>query len=185
MFKGKIWLHQLFLFIVLGVLVLWSVLSKTFVFNIGLLWWLLGSTIGFLFVFLDRFFYSFLSKPDETLSLRMRELFGQRDFVGGVRLLLAERYEQKELVMRSAFFVVIWTLLAFFTATSVTNMFGKGLLLGVGTHIIFDLIYDFRNDPERLDAWFWHIKRTLEPAEKFWFVFGSGVAYVLLAFGLR
>ena len=33
MFKGKLWLHQVSLFGVLGVLVLWSVFNKTFIFD--------------------------------------------------------------------------------------------------------------------------------------------------------
>lgn len=184
MFKGKLWLHQVSLFGVLGVLVLWSVLNKTFIFDINLMWWLLGAMIGFLFVFLDRFVYSVLSKPNETLNLRVRELFGQSNFVEGLRLLLAERYDQKELVMRSAMFVVVWIVLAFFTATSVLNLFARGFMLGIGTHLVFDLVYDFVKDKERLDLWFWQIKRTLEPEEKFGFVMVVGVIYLLLAFSL-
>jgi hypothetical protein len=184
MFKGKLWLHQLVLFGVLGVLILWSVFTKSFVFNLGLLWWLLGAMVGFLFVFLDRFFYSILSNPDETLSLRLKELFGQRNYAEGVKLLLAERYDQKELVMRSFMFLVVWIVLAFFTMTSVVNYFARGFMLGIGTHLIFDLVYDFIYEKERLDQWFWQIKRTLEPEEKFWFVVIVGVLYVLLAFNL-
>lgn len=184
MLKGKLWLHQLFLFGVLGVLILWSVINRAFVFNISLLWWLLGAMIGFLFVFLDRFIYSVISKPNETLSLRMKELFGQTKFVEGVRLLLVEGYDQKELVMRSAMFLVVWILLAFFTATSVLNFFARGFMLGVGTHLVFDLVYDYVKDRERLDLWFWHIKRTLEPEEKRAFVLVVGVIYALLAINL-
>jgi len=174
----------MFLFGVLGVLILWSVLNSTFVFNISLLWWLLGAMIGFLFVFLDRFIYSVVSKPNETLSLRMKELFGQTKFVEGVRLLLIERFDQKELVMRSAMFMVVWIVLAFFTTTSVMNFFARGFMLGIGTHLVFDLAYDFVKDKERLDLWFWHIKRTLEPEEKRIFVVVVGVIYILLAFSL-
>lgn len=184
MFKGKLWLHQLVLFGVLGILVLWSVINKSFVFNISLLWWLLGAMIGFLFVFLDRVVYSVFANPKGTLSLRVKELFRQKNFAEGVRLLLAERYDQKELVMRSAMFMVVWIVLAFFTATSVTNFFAKGFVLGIGTHLIFDLIYDFTKDKERLDLWFWQIKRTLEPEEKFWFVVIISIIYLLLAFHL-
>lgn len=184
MFKGKLWLHQLVLFGVLGVLVLWSVFTGNFSFNIGLLWWMLGAMIGFLFVFLDRFFYTVLSNPNETLSLRMKELFGQRNYVEGIKLLLAERYDQKELVMRSFLFLIVWIVLAFFTMTSVVNDFARGFMLGIGTHLVFDLIYDFTHDKERLDLWFWQIKRTLEPEEKFWFVIIVSVVYGFIAFGL-
>jgi len=184
MFKGKLWLHQLVLFGVLGVLVLWSVVNKSFAFNINLLWWLLGAMVGFMFVFTDRFVYSIFSKPDETLSLKIKELFRQNNLVEGIKLLLAERYDQKELVMRSAMFVVVWIVLAFLTVTSVMNPFARGFILGIGTHLVFDLLYDFIGDKERLDLWFWQIKRTLEPEEKFWFVVIVGIVYLLLAFNL-
>lgn len=52
--RNKLWLHQIVLFAVLGVLVLASVVTGKFVFNVDLLWWLLGAVIGFIFVFGDR-----------------------------------------------------------------------------------------------------------------------------------
>lgn len=184
MFKGKLWLHQLVLFGVLGILILWQVIIRSFVFDINLLWWLLGAMVGFLFVFLDRVVYSLFSKPDETLSMKVKEMAGQGNVAGGMRLLLAERYDQKELVMRSFLFLIVWAVLALFAATSVTNFFARGFILGIGTHLMFDLIYDYAEDKERLDQWFWQIKRTLEPEEKFWFVLISGIVFILLAFNL-
>jgi len=184
MFKGKIWFHEVAIFGVLAILILWSILNKNFVFNLGLLWWLLGALIGFLFVFLDRFFYSVITNPNEMMGIRLRELFGQRNYVEGIKLLLEEKYDQKELIMRSFLFLLMWIVLAFFTITSVVNLFPRGLMLGIGTHLIFDLIYDYTHDKERLDKWFWQIKRTLEPEEKFWFVVIVCIVYVLIAFNL-
>lgn len=184
MYKGKLWTHQLVLFGVLGALILWSVVNKSFVFNLSLLWWLLGAMVGFMFVFFDRFFYSILSRPNETMNIKLNEIVAKKNYSQEISLLLAERFEQKEMVMRSAMFVVVWAVLAFFTASSATNFFGRGLVLGIGTHLIFDLIYDFRMDKMRLDQWFWQIKRTLEPEEKFWFVTIMGVVYVFLAINL-
>ena len=177
-------MHQIVLFGVLGAIILWNVLSKQFTFDVSLLWWLLGAMIGFLFVFGDRLVYSLVSRPEETLSVQIRELFVRGKIIEGMKLLLAERYDQKELVMRSFLFLVVWAVLAFFTMTSVTNFFARGFVLGIGTHLIFDLIYDYGNDKERLDMWFWQIKRTLEPEEKRWFVIIVGGIYVLLAFNL-
>lgn len=184
MFKGKLWLHQASLFGVLGVLVLWSAVNKTFVFNISLLWWLLGAMIGFLFVFLDRLVYSLFSNQSGTLNIRIKELLVKKNIVGGIQLLLAEKFDQKELVMRSFLFLVVWTVLAFFTMTSVANFFARGFVLGIGTHLVFDLIYDFVHDKERLDSWFWQVKRTLEPEEKLWFVVVMSAVYILFAFNM-
>lgn len=184
MFKGKLWLHQLVLFVVLGVLILTSVIDRSFVFNLSLLWWLLGGMIGFLFVFLDRFFYQAISNSDETLGIRIKDIFAQKNFLGGMAQLLSEQFNQKEMVMRSFLFLIVWFVLAIFTMTSVVNFFARGLVLGIGTHLMFDLVYDFVKDKERLDLWFWQIKRTLEPEEKFGFVVVSGIVYLFLAFNL-
>jgi len=184
MFRNKLWLHQVVLFGMLAIIIMVSVLDGSFIFNVNLLWWMLGVLIGFLFVFFDRFIYYAILKPDETLSLKIKELFGQRKVIGGFRLLLMERYDQKELAMRSALFVVVWIVLAFFTATSVLDYLPRGFVLGIGIHIFFDLIYDYLMDKERLDLWFWQIKRTLEPEEKKWFVILSSMIFLVLAFRL-
>ena len=184
MFKGKLWLHQIVLFGVLGVLILISLLDGSFVFDLKLLWWLLGAMLGFLFVFGDRLVYSLVTKPDETLSLKAKDMFGQKRIVEGLKLLLTERSDQKELVMRSFLFLVLWVVLAFFTLTSVNNSLARGFILGIGTHLMFDLIYDYRFDKERLDMWFWQIKRTLEPEEKKWFVIIMFGLYIWLTLGL-
>ena len=184
MFKGKMWLHQLVLFGVLGLLILWSIINRSFIFNIDLLWWLLGAMIGFLFVFLDSVFYSVISKPGEISEIKIKELFAGKNFSDRVKLILAESFDQRELVMRSFLFLLVWIVLAFFTMTSVANMFARGFMLGIGTHLLFDFIYDYFKDKERLDLWFWQIKRTLEPSEKFWFMISVSVVYVFLAFGL-
>lgn len=177
-------MHQAVLFGVLGVLVLWSLIGGKFVFSISLLWWLLGSVLGFMFVFCDRIIYSIVSNPERTLSVKLKELLVQNKIIEGAKLLLAEKYEQKELVMRNFLFLVVWIVLAFFTVTSVTNSFGRGLVLGIGIHLIFDLIWDFAFDKERMDQWFWQIKRTLEPEEKKLFVFIVSVLFVLVAINL-
>ena len=184
MFKGKIFLHQIVLFGVLGVLILRSIIVGSFVFNISILWWLLGAMVGFLFVFCDRVVNNLFLDSNNTLSSKIKEAFGKKSFAEGIKLLLAERYDQKELVMRSFLFLIVWDVLAFFAATSVINFFARGLILGIGTHLIFDLIYDYVQDKDRLDQWFWQIKRTLEVEEKKWFVVISVIVYILLAFFL-
>ncbi len=140
--------------------------------------------MGFVFVFSDRLFNSLVAKPNEVLNVRIKDLFSQGKVTGGLKLLLEERYDQRELVMRSFLFIIVWVILAIFTMTSVTNFFARGFVLGIGIHLIFDLIYDFITDKERLDMWFWQIKRTLEPEEKRWFVVIALVIFIFLAFSL-
>lgn len=179
--RDKISLHQYVLFGTVGILVLWKIVTRNFVFDLGLLWWLLGTVIGFLFVFTDRFVYSFLMKPNEALGLRLKELFQGKRFNEGLILLLNERHEQKELVMRSFLFVLVWLVMALLTITSVISPFGRGFMLGIGIHLVFDLTYDYFWNKERFELWFWQIKRVVSPEEKRWFVIIVSMVFVLLA----
>lgn len=180
--KDKISLHQFVLFGALILLILVKIVTGNFGLNLSLLWWLLGAILGFVFVFTDRFVYSFLMKPDEALGIRLRELFEGKQFSEGLMLLLNERHEQKELVMRSFLFVMVWLVLAFLAVTSIISPFGRGFMLGMGIHLIFDLVYDYFWNKERFELWFWQIKRVVSPEEKRWFVIIVSLVFTLLAF---
>lgn len=180
--KDKISLHQFVLFGALILLIVVKMLIGNFGLNLSLLWWLLGAIIGFVFVFTDRFVYSFLMKPDEALGMRLRELFGGKQFSEGMLLLLNERHEQKELVMRSFLFIVVWLVLAVLTVTSIVSPFGRGFMLGMGIHLIFDLVYDYFWNKERFEQWFWQIKRIVSPEEKRWFVILTALIFGILLF---
>ncbi len=180
--KDKISLHQIILFGTLAVVVLGKLVTRNLALDLGILWWLLGAIIGFIFVFTDRFVYSFLMKPDEALGIRLRELFEGKQFSEGLMLLLNERHEQKELVMRSFLFVMVWLVLAFLAVTSIISPFGRGFMLGMGIHLVFDLLYDYFWNKERFELWFWQIKRVVSPEEKRWFVIIVSLVFTLLAF---
>lgn len=180
--RDKISLHQLVLFGVLLLLVVWKIITGNFVFDLSLLWWLLGAVIGFIFVFSDRFVYSFLMKPEEALGLRLKELFQGKRFDEGLILLLTERHEQKELIMRSFLFVMVWMVLAFLAVTSIASPFGRGFVLGIGIHLGFDLVYDYFWNKIRFDQWFWQIKRVISEEEKRWFMMIVSIVFVLLFF---
>lgn len=182
MFKDKLSLHQYVLFGVLLVLTLWSLVTHNFTFNIGLLWWLLGAMIGFLFVFTDQFINGLLMKSEGVWNLKLKVLFEKKRAKEILTTILSEQGEQKELVMRSFLFVMAWLVLAFLTITSVASPFPRGFVLGIGTHLVFDLVFDYNQNKEKFNLWFWQIKRPLSVQEKRGFVWGVTILYVLLAF---
>lgn len=118
--------------------------------------------------------------PGEALGIRLRELFGEKKFTEGLIMLLNERHEQKELVMRSFLFLLVWIVLALLTVTSVNSQFARGFMLGIGTHLIFDFVYDYFWNKERFNTWFWQIKRVVGEDEKKWMVIGLSVIYIVL-----
>lgn len=180
MFNDKLMLHQYVLFGVVGFLIILGLVTGNFVFGINLLWWMLGAVIGFMLVFLDRLINSLFANSDEALIPQIKEKIGKKEIREGLLMLLNEKHEQKELVMRSFLFMLVWIIMALFTITSVNSQFARGLMLGIGTHLIFDFVFDYFWDKERFDTWFWQIKRVFSKDEKKWIVFAFGAIYVLL-----
>jgi len=174
----KLFWHQVVLFGVLALLTLGRYLTGAVGFNMSLLWWWLGGIVGFLFVFADRLVYAFMSHPEEALSLRLKELFGKGKIINGLALALAEREKQDKLIMRSALFLVVWAILTVLTLTSIANTFSRGFMLGLGTHLVFALGWDYFFARKDINLWFWQI-RNVTLIEKNVFVWGTFVFYAL------
>ncbi len=181
---NKLVWHQIVLFLVLLFLTAVRLITRRWNFDIDLLWWWLGGVVGFLFVFSDRLVHSLVSNPGEMLSIKVRDLVKRGQMAEGLALTLSEKEKQINLMMRSALFIVVWLALAFWTATSVTNGFPRGFILGLGTHLIFDLLWDYSGKGRHMDNWFWQIKRKLSLIEIRGFVWVSSILYVLLALAL-
>lgn len=163
---NRLGLHQIVLFGVLGLLTIRTIFATGFYLRIGLLWWLLGAIIGFLFVFADSFVFSLLTKPNESMGERLKEFFDRRKIKENIALLLEERTDHRQLIMRSFLFLMVWMVLGFLTMSSIVNDFSRGLVLGIGTHLVFDFVYDYFYDRMSFDKWFLQIKRELSHEEK-------------------
>ena len=176
--------HQVVLILTLLALTLIHLVAGQWSLGTAVLWWWLGGVVGFVFVFSDRLIHSMVTNPSETLSLQIKDLFKKGRLIQGLSLTLAEREKQQHLVVRSALFLVIYLVLAFFTATSVANAFPRGFVLGIGIHLFFDLFWDFRGRGRDINLWFWQIKRELLAKEIGGFVWVTGAVFGLLALGL-
>ncbi len=166
------------MFGVLALLTLGRYLTGTVGSNISLLWWWLGGIVGFLFVFADRLVYAFMSHPEEALSLKLKELFGKGKIINGLALALAEGEKQGRLMMRSALFVFVGAVLTVLTLTSVANTFSRGFMLGLLTHLVFDLGWDHFFAGKDINLWFWQI-RNVTNTEKNIFVWATCLFYAL------
>lgn len=163
---NKVLLHQYVLFGIFGLLLVRTILVSGFYLGLGLLWWLLGGILGFLFVFIDSFVFDLLSHPNTVWSDKIKSFFDKRSIVKNLELLLEENQEQRMQIMRSVLFLFAWFVLGLLTMTSIANDFSRGFILGIGTHLVFDFVYDYFFDPRRYEKWFWQIKRELSHEEK-------------------
>lgn len=140
--------------------------------------------MGFLFVFSDRLVHSLVTNPNEVLSLRVKELFMSKRLGEGLRVLILERGQQNNLMMRSVLFVAIWLVLAFWTMIGVISPLPRGFMLGMGMHFIFDLLWDYRVRKGDLSLWFWQIKREVSLDEQRWFLIVVTLLGSFVIFGL-
>ena len=104
---SKIVLHQYVLFGVLGLLLIRTLLGTGFYVSLGILWWLLGAVIGFLFVFGDSFVFGLITHPNEVWSDKLKAFFDKRNLRYNLGVLLSENQDQKMQIMRSILFLKI------------------------------------------------------------------------------
>jgi len=126
--------------------------------------WLAGGFLGAYFIKIEQIFYSFYIKPQEALSQEIQALFKQRKKKELWRL-LKKGVNQQKLAFRSAVFQIVWVVLAFFTVSSTVGMFGKGLVMAIGLHLLLDEWNDYLNDKD-IGWLFWQIKRPVGPQEQ-------------------
>jgi len=181
--KKVVW-HQVMLFSLMLLLTGWRLLFGRWIFGVGVLWWWLGGVLGFCLVFFDWLIQLAVMEPGRVFDVKLKKILKRENIKQGVADALAEREKSLKLVMKSALFLLVWLVMGFFTLSSVANPFGRGFMLGLGTHLVFDLIWDYFKAPEKLDNWFWMIKRRLPMEEKRWFVGMVVVFYLLIVKGL-
>lgn len=149
------------------------------------LWWIIGVVVGVLLVFLDRIAYTF-SFPDEQLSQQFAYYWKMKSYGQVLTLLDSRRYEQERLTFRSALFMILWIPLSFFALTSSTLMIGKGVVMGVMLHILWDSWRMMRKSPSRLKRrLFWQIKREFSDEEQSVFLWVMSFIFVLFSYWVR
>jgi len=181
--KKLVW-HQVVLFSLMLLLTGWRLMTGRWLVSIGVLWWWLGGVLGFVFVFFDWLIQLAVMEPARVFDVKLRKVFKKENVKTGLAFALGEREKKLKLVMRSALFLLVWLVMGVFTLSSVASAFSRGFMLGLGTHLMFDLLWDYFKAPKKLNNWFWMIKRDLEEEEKRWFVVIVLVLYLLIVKGL-
>jgi hypothetical protein len=132
--------------------------------------WLLGTAVGVGILFLDRVAYTY-AYPGEQLSQQFSWLVKNKQYIRAIEALDSRRQEQERLTFRSVLFMALWVFLAFFALTSTSSLFGKGVVMGLMLHILYDAWRLQKADPSRLDTrLFWQIKRKFSNEEKLVFL---------------
>ncbi|OGM69777.1 hypothetical protein A2975_00265 [Candidatus Woesebacteria bacterium RIFCSPLOWO2_01_FULL_44_14] len=122
-------------------------------FEFRYLLFLFGGLVGTFLPDVDHLIYVYASRPHELTSQRVNFMLAKREWLPILNLLYMTRSERKQLVFHSAFFQIIFTILAFWVLTSSGSLFGRGLVLAFSLHLLVDQIVDL-TEVDSLDNWF-------------------------------
>ncbi len=143
--------------------------------------WIIGVVVGVLVLFIDRVVYTF-SYPGTQIAQQFSWYWKQRQYFTALTLLYERRLEAERLTFRSSLFMAVWVPLAFFATTSTSQLFGKGVVMGVMLHILYDSWRLQKKDPRRLHLrLFWLIKREILDSERLIFLWVITGTFVLIS----
>ncbi len=131
-----------------------------------IVFWLLGGLIGYATLNLDRLVDIYFTNPETKLSYYVRDYFAKGKYWQGWQLMEHNKKLQKRLTFRSALFQIVWVFLALFSLTSIPSFFSKGLILGIGYHLLLDEWELYLHNKDNLKyRLFWNINRPITNTE--------------------
>lgn len=124
-----------------------------------------GVYLGFGLLFLDRLLHIFLIEPESQFSQSLHQALKKKQILRIARAILTANTMQKQLITRSALFLVAYVALALYIITSTGSAIGIGMILGIGLHYCFDFLL-YKRDLELLRSHFlWQLKREFAQQE--------------------
>ncbi len=145
-----------------------------------LVFWI-GGLIGILIVYLDHFIYAFFLKPAELVSQKAAGLANRKKYLTALEVLMKEHNQNDRLIFHSVYFQLIFLLFAFFVFTSTNGLLGRGIVLGILSHLLVDMARDlvvYKN----INGWFQTVPFTITQKQQSWYV-GAQIT-LLVALGL-
>jgi len=148
--------------------------------------WLVGGFVGYWLLSLDRLVDVYVTHPETQLAHYIRYYIQKGNYRWAWQTLGQRKGEQTRLTFHSALFQVVWLVLAVFAITSTSALFGKGVVMGLGLHLLLNEWRDYIASPDRLRQWlFWQIKREVPAKEAkifLWVMTGAVALLTLLLF---
>jgi len=133
--------------------------------DLGVVWLFGGGLIGILFEYVDRLVYVYVVAPKEKLCVHVKRLVEKKRYKEVVGVLKTRGFSERRLPMRSVIFMAAWVPMAFFLVTSTGSMLAIGLVMGVGLHLLYDVLLDWYH-PRRIKKWLlWPIARPVSDRE--------------------
>lgn len=129
----------------------------------------LGGIAGTFLPDIDHLIYVYFTKPQELTSQRVNYLVGKKELIKSVAILYETRSQRSGLIFHSVYFQLLFFVLMFWIMSSSSSIFGKGLALAFGLHLLIDQIVDIV-EMGNFDNWlkFSPINLSFKNAKIYW-----------------
>jgi hypothetical protein len=133
--------------------------------SLGIVTFLVGGMLGLMMDLVDRLIYAYYSKPDEELSLDVKNLVRAKRIDEAILMLWRRSNEQVRLAMNNVLFLGVWIALGLFVMTSSSSALARGLILGIGLEMLIGILREWNDMNLLRHKWFWPIKREVAESE--------------------
>jgi len=143
--------------------------------------WFLGGIIGWNLLVFDAVAYIYFTHPEGLMASNSRQIFRRKGVWEWLKFLFSVKTNDKP-ALRSILFLVAWVILAFFAVTSTSSFLGKGVVMGLGLHLLLESWQLQIRKPQLLNSrLFWQIKRIVTLKEQKYYLFLFTGIFALLS----
>ena len=148
--------------------------------GIKLFSWFLGGVIGWNLLVFDAVAYIYFTHPEGLMAGNSRQILHQKGIWEWLKFLFSVKVNDKP-VLRSVLFLTAWVVLAFFAVTSTSSFLGKGVVMGLGLHLLLENWQLQIRNPQVLNSrLFWQIKRVISMKEQKYYLYLFSFLFVIL-----
>ena len=148
--------------------------------GIKLFSWFLGGIIGWNLLVFDVAAYIYFTHPEGLMAGNFRQILHQKGIWEWLKFLFSVKVNDKP-ALRSVLFLTAWVVIAFFAVTSTSSFLGKGVVMGLGLHLLLENWQLQIRDPQVLNSrLFWQIKRAVSMKEQTYYLYLFSFLFAIL-----
>ena len=166
----------------IAVVVLLVILTLTkgwYNFSYALVWF--SVLIGYYLPFFDHLFYAYVVRPDLEISRNIRSLVSIKKIKNLISYVNETKDQREKLIIHTAYFQAVFSLLTFFILSSSGSLFGRGLVYGFCLKLFVEQLYEYFTKKD-LSRWFTEMNIKPDAHATRVYLYANGL--VLLIFSL-
>ena len=133
------------------ILIVLTIIKRWFTYSYVFVW--LGAILGYYLPFIDHLFYAYVLRPNSEISGNIRSLVSIKKIKKLIAYVNETKDQRDKLIIHTAYFQVVFSLLTFFILSSSGSLFGRGLVYGFCLKLLVEELYEYFNKKD-LGRWF-------------------------------